>query len=255
MTGDDGTQDVGGDKPAADTDEQFGSDPAEQAAEAGENVIDKVNQINVERKLDDLRAMYGDLPVTEETYELSAGDYAEVFAATNSTGYDGNSVAFLTRDGETFPELSENIPEQAGHDTRDRVLMVLGRGADLWALPGGGEGQQYESMQGTTLRRMAEQTGVRGTIEDVDEVFHRKYYPDTDAEGSVHTLDVYFRAEYASGSIDVDESELVGAAWFAEPPEHMTEGAERLWKRFLEARDRGDELDGERDDTAADDAA
>ncbi|MBX0321716.1 NUDIX domain-containing protein [Halomicroarcula sp. F13] len=244
MTGDDGSQDVGDEASTADADGSFDSELAETAAEQGENVIDKINHVNVEQKLDDLRAMY-EVPVTEETYELSAGEYAEVFAATNSTGYDGNSVAFLVRDGETFPELSENIPEQASHDTRDRVLMVLGRGADLWALPGGGQGQQYESMQGTTLRRTAEQTGVRGTIEGVEDVFHRKYYPDTDAEGSVHTLDVYFRAEYANGAIDVDESELVGAAWFAEPPQHMTEGAERLWEQFLEARDRGDELDTE----------
>ncbi|MBX0293652.1 NUDIX domain-containing protein [Halomicroarcula sp. F27] len=211
-----------------------------------------MNEINVERKLDDLRAMYGELPVTEETFELSPADYTEVFTATNNTGYDGNSVVFVVRDGGELPELSENIPAHAGGDTRDRVLMVLGRGADVWALPGGGEKMQYESMQGTTLRRANEQTNVRCTIDGVEEVFHRKYYPETDAQGSVHTLDVYFRATYASGSIEIDESELVGAAWFAEPPERMTEGARQLWERFLDERGRSEELPDEAERTDED---
>ncbi|WP_254273861.1 NUDIX hydrolase [Haloarcula marina] len=233
MTGDDGTQDG------------VAGESSDDDAEEVENVIDQINELNVEQKLDDLGAGFDEVPVREETFELSPADYAEVFTATNSTGYDGNSVVFVTRDGETLPDLSSNIPEQAAGDTRDRVLMVLGRGADLWALPGGGEKQEYESMQGTTLRRVNEQTGIRCTIDGVDEVVHRKYYPDTDAEGSVHTIDVYFTAEYANGSLDVEESELVGAAWFAEPPERMTDGARRLWENFLDARDRVDELPDE----------
>ncbi|WP_167768389.1 NUDIX domain-containing protein [Haloarcula amylovorans] len=260
MTGDDSANDEGGDESAdatgdelevdaVDEEEIEAPDAADSTAEAEENVLDKMNEINVERKLGDLRAMYGELPVTEETFELSPADYTEVFTATNNTGYDGNSVVFIVRDGEDLPELSENIPAHAGGDTRDRVLMVLGRGADVWALPGGGEKVQYESMQGTTLRRANEQTNIRCTIDSVEEVFHRKYYPETDAQGSVHTLDVYFRATYASGAIEVDESELIGAAWFAEPPERMTEGARQLWERFLDERDRSEELPDEAERT------
>nr|WP_276413815.1 NUDIX domain-containing protein [Halomicroarcula sp. XH51] len=115
---------------------------------------------------------------------------------------------------------------------------MLGRGADRWALPGGGEGDQYESMQETAVRRVHEQTGVRCTITGVEEVVHSRYFPDTDAEGSVHTLDVYFRAEYRKGSIDVDESELVGATWFADPPARLTDGAADLFAAFHDSRDR-----------------
>lgn len=194
------------------------------------NLADRINEQNVGQRIDRLEAVYDDVPVTEEVFELSPEEYAEVYSATQGSGYDGNSVVFVTRDGDDLPELSDNIPEQAAGDTRDRVLMVLGRGADLWALPGGGEGGQYESIQETAVRRVHEQTGIRCNITGVEEVFHRKYYPDNDADGSVHTLDVYFRAEYLKGSLDVDESELTGAAWFAEPPANLTDGAEELWE-------------------------
>jgi len=193
------------------------------------NLVDKVNQYNVTRTIERLEAMYDEVPVTVEEFELGADEYADVFTATQGTGYDGNTVVFVTRDGATLPEVSDDLPDAAGGDTRDRVLMVLGRGADIWALPGDGTADQYESMQETAVRRVAEQTGVRCTITGVAAVFHRKYYPETDAEGSVHTLDVYFEADYKHGAIDVDESEVVGAGWFAEPPERLTEGAERLW--------------------------
>ncbi|WP_276271259.1 NUDIX domain-containing protein [Haloarcula litorea] len=248
MTGDDGADEPGGEAAAPTASDDAPPADADVSGETNDdpetNVIDRINEINVEQKLQDLGAEFDDVDVTVEEFELGAGAYADVFAATDRTGYDGNSVVFLTRDGADLPPLSDALPEQAERDTRDRVLMVLGRGADLWALPGGGQSQEYESMQGTTLRRVNEQTGVRCTIADIEEVFHRKYYPETDAEGSVHTLDVYFRGEYASGSIDVDESELVGAAWFADPPERMTEGAKRIWESFLAERGRADELDG-----------
>ncbi|MDT3435115.1 NUDIX domain-containing protein [Haloarcula sp. 1CSR25-25] len=203
---------------------------------AGEtNLTERINQTNVEQRISSLEAAYDEVPVSEETFELSPEEYADVFAATRGTGYSGNSVVFVTRDGTDFPELSDQIPEQAADDTRDRVLLVLGRGADVWALPGGGKGDEYESVQGTAVRRVNEQTGIRCTVTGVAEVVHSKYYPDTDAQGSVHTLDTYLRAEYRKGALDVDESELVGAAWFAEPPERLTPGAEERFGAFLDS--------------------
>jgi len=198
------------------------------------NLTEKINQTNVDKRISSLEAAYDEVPVTEETFELSPDEYADVFAATRGTGYSGNSVVFVTRDGTDFPELSDQIPDQAAGDTRDRVLLVLGRGADMWALPGGGKGDEYESVQGTAVRRVNEQTGIRCTVTGVAEVVHSKYYPDTDAQGSVHTLDIYLRAEYKKGALDVDESELVGAAWFAEPPERLTPGAEERFTAFLD---------------------
>ena len=201
--------------------------PEQSDAEA--DLTEVINQHAVDQRLGDLRAMYDEVPVTERTFDLSPGEYADVYTATRGSGYDGNSVVFVTRGGDSFPELSEHLPEQVAGDTRDRVLLVLGRGADLWALPGGGKAEQYESMQGTALRRVNEQTGIRCTVTGVADVVHSRYYPETDAEGSVHTLDVYFEAEYTAGSLDVDESELVGAAWFAEPPPNVTAGAAARW--------------------------
>jgi 8-oxo-dGTP pyrophosphatase MutT (NUDIX family) len=203
-------------------------------AEPGDaNLTEKINQTNVDKRISSLEAAYDEVPVTEETFELSPDEYADVFAATRGTGYSGNSVVFVTREGTDFPELSDQIPDQAAGDTRDRVLLVLGRGADMWALPGGGKGDEYESVQGTAVRRVNEQTGIRCTVTGVAEVVHSKYYPDTEAQGSVHTLDIYLEAEYKKGALDVDESELVGAAWFAEPPERLTPGAEERFAAFL----------------------
>ncbi len=239
MTEDDGTSGSGGftinwDEVDEETREELESMEVPEQTETDVDIADKINEQNVKGRIDRLEASYDDVPVTEETFELSPEEYSEVYSATKGTGYDGNSVVFVTRDGDSLPGLSENIPEQAAHDTRDRVLMVLGRGADLWALPGDGNGGQYESLQEAAVRRVHEQTGVRCTITGVEEVFHRKYYPDSDADGSVHTLDVYFQAEYRKGSLDVDESELTGAAWFAEPPKQLTEGAEQIWQRFVD---------------------
>lgn len=207
---------------------------SDESTVPAENYIEMVNQTAVERRLTDIEAAFDEVPVTERTFHLSAEEYADVFAATQGTGFAENSVIFPVRSADEFPDISEDLPEQAAADTRDRALLVLGRGADLWALPGGGEGVEFESMQGTALRRLNEQTGVRSTISGVAEVVHSKYYPDTDAEGSVHTLDVYFRGEYAKGSIDIDESELTGAAWFAEPPERLTDGAQKVFETFLD---------------------
>ena len=210
-------------------------DDAPDDAEAGDaNLTEKINQTNVDKRIASLEAAYDEVPVTEETFELSPDEYADVFAATRGTGYSGNSVVLVTRDGTDFPELSDQIPDQAASDTRDRVLLVLGRGADMWALPGGGKGDEYESVQGTAVRRVNEQTGIRCTVTGVAEVVHSKYYPDTDAQGSVHTLDIYLKAEYKKGSLDVDESELVGAAWFAKSPERLTPGAEEQFGAFLD---------------------
>ena len=198
------------------------------------NLTDKINQTNVERRISSLEASYDEVPVTEERFELSPEEYADVFAATRGTGYSGNSVVVVTRDGTDFPALSDQIPDQAAGDTRDRVLLVLGRGADMWALPGGGKGDEYESVQGTAVRRVNEQTGIRCTVTGVAEVVHSTYYPDTEAQGSVHTLDVYLEAAYKRGALDVDESELVGAAWFAEPPERLTPGARERFAAVLD---------------------
>ncbi|WP_058996230.1 NUDIX hydrolase [Haloarcula sp. CBA1127] len=210
------------------------TDDADRQGTADANLTEKINQTNVDERISSLEAAYDEVPVTEETFELSPDEYADVFAATRGTGYSGNSVVFVTRDGSEFPELSDQIPEQAAGDTRHRVLLVLGRGADMWALPGGGKGDEYESVQGTAVRRVNEQTGIRCTVTGIAEVVHSKYYPDTDAQGSVHTLDIFLEAEYKKGSLDVDESELVGAAWFAEPPEQLTPGAEERFAAFLD---------------------
>ncbi len=59
-----------------------------------------------------LEAAYDKVPVTEETFELSPDEYADVFAATRGTGYSGNSVVFVTRDGTDFPELSDSEPDR-----------------------------------------------------------------------------------------------------------------------------------------------
>ena len=210
-------------------------DAADPDTGAGDvNLTEKINQTNVDERISSLEAAYDDVPVTEETFELSPDEYADVFAATRGTGYSGNSVVFVTRDGTDFPELSDQIPDQAAGDTRDRVLLVLGRSADMWALPGGGKGDEYESIQGTAVRRVNEQTGIRCTVTGVAEVVHSKYYPATDAQGSVHTLDIYLEAEYKKGRLAVDGSELVGAAWFAEPPERLTPGAEEQFEAFLD---------------------
>jgi 8-oxo-dGTP diphosphatase len=111
-------------------------------------------------------------------------------------------------------------------DDHPRVLMIFGRGADSWGLPGGGR-EDGETFEETTVREVEEETNVRCSLAEPFLLRRATVVSEEDREERIHLLYVFFDAEYRSGTIAIQGGELNGAAWFAEPPKRMLPANER----------------------------
>ncbi|MFC7226632.1 NUDIX domain-containing protein [Salinirubellus salinus] len=169
------------------------------------------NRTEVERRLEQLEAEYD--PVLEhEDVTLEEDEFAE-FLTHAADGYTGGGYAWVVREeprplSESMPELDESYP---------RVLLAMGRGVDGWGPAGGGreEGETYEA---AAEREVSEETGVECSVVGCRRVRRATFRAESGGDDVAHTLWVYFTAHETGGSIDVQESELDGAAWFREVP-------------------------------------
>jgi len=158
-----------------------------------------------------------DVGVTEER-ETVVDDLFSDLVGYAADGYTGGGYAWVVR--ETPPDLSASIPD---HDELDepypRVLLGYGRGDGAWGPAGGGRegGERYEQ---AAEREVREETGVRCTVTDCRNVRHLISETET-SDDTIHTLWVDFLAAETGGSINVQESELNGAAWFHELPDRL----------------------------------
>jgi ADP-ribose pyrophosphatase YjhB (NUDIX family) len=172
------------------------------------------NREEVDRRMARLWGAY-DSTVEEESVELEPEAFDE-FAEHAAEGYIGGGYAWVVR--EEPPPLSDSMP--AVEEAYPRVLLVLGRDDGGWGPPGGGrEGdEEYEE---ATVREVREETGVECTLLDCRRIRRTTFErADTGEEAAetAHTLSVFFVARATGGSIDVQESELNGAAWFRDLP-------------------------------------
>lgn len=186
-----------------------------------------VNLGEVERRRDRLFEQFGDAPVRERHDEPPA-DRFEEWLELAEAGYVGSAYALVRRPPEKLQPLTESMAVDGAE--RERVLLILGRGGSNWGVPGGGhEGE--ETFAETARREIAEETGIDASLTDLDHLRHEI----ASCEGydeRLHVLRAFFRADYEGGSIAIQPGELVGAAWFADPP-----AAERLYpatERLLE---------------------
>ena len=158
-----------------------------------------------------------DPEVIEERETLDDDFFAEL-AGYAADGYTGGGYAWVVR--QTPPELSASMPDAEDLDEPyPRVLLGYGRGDGAWGPAGGGR-ENGESYEEATEREVFEETGIECSVTDCRSVRHLVSESET-GEDRVHTLWVTFLARETGGSIEVQESELNGAAWFHELPDRL----------------------------------
>ena len=188
---------------------------------------------NREAVKDHLACLQGEYdPVTKTDYEVASTEYFEKAREIATEGYMGSSYAWVIRE-EPKP-LSDSMPEL--DETYPRILLGLARGDNGWAPTGGGrkDGETYEE---AAVREVQEETGVECEI--VDCRFARAEVLSCEhSNDSIHTLWVYFVARATGGSLNVQESELNGAAWFRELPSSISKSVHdhpwdwQKWKKI-----------------------
>jgi 8-oxo-dGTP diphosphatase len=143
--------------------------------------------------------------------------FAELRAYADD-GYLGGAYALTIRGENDHPEFSDTMPDDAA--TRgQRVLLGLGRYDERWGPPGGGR-EAGETFEETAIREVTEEVGV--TCEPTDVVaLRRVVVEDPDSEDEIHLAYVVFEAAYVDGWIQVQETEVAGAAWFDDLPDAL----------------------------------
>lgn len=190
-----------------------------------------VNLREIERRRDRLFDRFGEAPVRER-HDAPPPERFEEWVELSETGYVGSAYALVRRSSDRVPPLSETM-EVEGTE-RERVLLILGRGASRWGVPGGGQ-EGEETYEETVRREVAEEVGIDVSLTGLGHLRHEI----ATCEGydeRLHALRAFFRAEYEGGSIAIQSGELNGAAWFADPPaaDRLLPSTDRLldaWRR------------------------
>lgn len=178
--------------------------------------LDGINAEEVTRRIERLREAWADPAV--ETWRESAKHYGSLHDDATD-GYLGGAYVWIVRDPGDAPELTESMPEWA-ETHEEHALMILGRGATAWGLPGGGR-ESGESFEDAAVREVDEEVGVDCELVDCF-LLRRCVVTDPDGERpSIHFLQAFFDGAYRGGTITVQSGELNGAAWFATPPEEV----------------------------------
>lgn len=171
----------------------------------------------VERRMERLQAEYGDAYVEEVNEEVPPDRFEELRDVVRD-GYTGGAYAWVVREADETPDLSESMPDVVAEDRR--VLMILGRGASRWGLAGGGR-EEAETYEEAAVREVREEASIDCEVTDL--FLLRRFRTDSagDHDERLHALNVFFDAAYAGGHIAIQPGELNGAAWFGDPPERM----------------------------------
>ncbi len=179
-------------------------------------MAEHVNRESVERRTNRLLDDYGDLEVREEREVMATERFADLRDYARD-GYLGGGYAWVVREPERAPPLSESMPDEI--EAERRVLMILGRGASRWGLAGGGR-EAGETFEDAAVREVREETGVDCEITDCF-LLRRRTVESEGSGDTVHLLSAFFDAAYTGGHVDVQPGELDGAAWFADPPARL----------------------------------
>ncbi|SFS03420.1 NUDIX domain-containing protein [Halomicrobium zhouii] len=178
---------------------------------------EEVNRETVERRRDRLLDEYGEVRITEEREIVDAEKFPQLRALSRD-GYTGGAYAWVVRRPEQAAALTESMPDEVNEGAA--VLMILGRGGERWGLAGGGR-EDCETYEEAAVREVHEETGVDCDLTDLFLIRHRVATSDGDHGERLHTLSVFFDAEYSGGHVEIQPGELNGAAWFERPPARL----------------------------------
>lgn len=179
-----------------------------------------VNRREVRERVDRLLSEYGRDGVyvsvsREPPAEHSSFAELREYAAE---GYLGGAYALTIRSDDDHPEFSATMPDDAATHG-DRVLLGLGRYDEQWGPPGGGR-EAGETFEATAVREVEEEVGV--TCEPTDVVAIRRVVVEhSETDDEIHLAYAVFEAAYVDGWIQVQETEVAGAAWFDALPANL----------------------------------
>lgn len=173
----------------------------------------EVNRETLERRRDRLFERFGTAPVIELHKSPNPEEFDD-WIQMSAEGYLGSAYALVHRTPDQLPPLTESM-EPVGAE-RDQVLLIKGRGGTPWGVPGGGQ-EGEERFEETVVREVNEETSIEIRPESIDhlrlEVSSCPGYTER-----LYALRVFFHAEYVDGAIAIQPGELIGAAWFQDPP-------------------------------------
>lgn len=182
---------------------------------------------HVRDDLDALQDAHGPAPVEHEDppFEAPPELFERLAAGVDDGTVHGSYVWVRRREGD-FPPRSPAQPTSSTPD-RERVLLVYDRADDHeWTAPGGSL-EPGESFATAARRELAEETGIEADLVGLRKVQHKVAVPAEPVDGvdaaEVHALYPLFDAEYAAGTLDVQDAELYGAAWFDRLPDDAHE--------------------------------
>lgn len=179
-----------------------------------------VNREAVRDRVGRLLESYGREGVAVTTSREPPAEAFETLRGYAEDGYLGGGYCVVVREEADHPGFSATMPGDAS--TRGaRALLALGRYHETWGPPGGGR-EAGETFAAAAEREVREEVGVDCTVTDLLLV-RRVTVVDPDCDDEIHLAYVVFEAAYDGGSIDVQESEVAGAAWFDDLPEDCHE--------------------------------
>lgn len=184
-----------------------------------------VNREELARRRERLIEAFGEAPVQEVRKTPEPGEFEE-WVAMAEDGYIGSAYALIHRTPEQLPPLTESM--QPVEDERAQVLLIKGRGGTPWGVPGGGQ-EGEEPFEETVVREVREEVSLEIRPRSIDHMRLEVSSCDGFAE-RLYALRVFFHADYVDGSIGIQPGELLGAAWFQEPPpsDRLLPSTERL---------------------------